>query len=117
MRIESEYTYWSSVKRKEAEPAQKGFEEILQKSKREESQGKLVTVREGGYLRQYIVRPDGSKVLLSETKQSEETAVESASRLLSKPYGSGVSLNTEEALGLLNLQAGAAAVQVRRYSR
>ncbi|VTR42476.1 Uncharacterised protein [Actinobacillus pleuropneumoniae] len=51
-------------------------------------------------------------------KQSEETAVESASRLLSKPYGSGgMSLNTEEALELLFLQAGAAAVQVRRYSR
>lgn len=59
----------------------------------------------------------GSKVLLSETKKSEETAVESASRLLSKPNGSGTGLNTEEALELLNLQAGAAAVQGKRYSR
>ncbi|EGG31918.1 hypothetical protein HMPREF9412_6473 [Paenibacillus sp. HGF5] len=58
-----------------------------------------------------------SKVLLSETKQSEETAAESASRLLSKPHGGGMSLNTEEALGLLNLQAGVAAIQAGSYLR
>lgn len=45
----------------------------------------------------------GSKVLLSETKQSEEAVAESASRLLSKSYGGGMSLNTEEALELFEM--------------
>ncbi|WP_145038763.1 hypothetical protein [Paenibacillus sp. Y412MC10] len=116
MRIEFDYMNRNTAKWKKVEPAQGRFEEILQKSKKEESQGKLVTIREGRYLRQYIVRPDGSKILLSESKQPEETAVESASQLLSKPHWGGMSLNTKEALDLLNLQAGAAVVKPRTYS-
>jgi hypothetical protein len=109
MRVESAYTYWSPVKSKKAEPAQEGFEQLLQKNKKEEEgKGKMVTVREGGYLRQYMVRPDGSKMLLSETKQFEsESAASSTDRSMSFPRAGGMSLNTKEALDLLCLQAGA----------
>ncbi|OME92914.1 MULTISPECIES: hypothetical protein [Paenibacillus] len=109
MRVESAYTCWSPVKSKKAEPAQEGFEQLLQKNKKEEEgKGKMVTVREGGYLRQYMVRPDGSKMLLSETKQFEsETAASSTDLSMSLPRAGGMSLNTKEALDLLCLQAGA----------
>ncbi|WP_098742374.1 hypothetical protein [Paenibacillus sp. EZ-K15] len=109
MRVELAYTYWSPVKSKKAEPAQEGFEQLLQKNKKEEEgKGKMVTVREGGYLRQYMVRPDGSKMLLSETKQFEsETAASSTDLSMSLPRAGGMSLNTKEALDLLCLQAGA----------
>lgn len=109
MRVESAYTYWSPVKLKKAEPAQEGFEQLLQKNKKEEEgKGKMVTVREGGYLRQYMVRPDGSKMLLSETKQFEsETAASSTDLSMSLPRAGGMSLNAKEALDLLCLQAGA----------
>lgn len=108
MRIESAYTYWSPVKRLNAESAQGGFEQLLQKStKEEEGKGKLITVREGGYLRQYMVRPDGSKMLLSETKQYESESAASSSNLsLSLPRAGGLGLNTKDALDLLCLQAG-----------
>ncbi|MGO4788762.1 hypothetical protein AB4124_15180 [Paenibacillus sp. 2KB_20] len=109
MRVESAYTYWSPVKSKKAEPAQEGFEQLFQKNKKEEEgKGKMVTVREGGYLRQYMVRPDGSKMLLSETKQFEsETAASSTDLSMALPRAGGMSLNTKEALDLLCLQAGA----------
>lgn len=109
MRIASAYTYWSQVKRMDAESAQGGFEQLLQKSKKEEeNKGKLVTVREGGYLRQYMVQPDGSKMLLSETKQYEsESAASSTDLSMSLPRTGGMSLNTKDALDLLCLQAGA----------
>lgn len=115
MRIESDYTNWNSAKLKKAEPAQESFELILQKTKQEEeNQGKLVTVREGGYVRLYIVRSDGSKIWLSETKQYEDGAAASPSHLLtSLPQTGGMSLNTKEALDLLNLQAGAAGMQLK----
>lgn len=109
MRIESAYTYWSPVKRLNAESAQGGFEQLLQKStKEEEGKGKLITVREGGYLRQYMVRPDGSKMLLSETKQYDSESAASSSNLsLSLPRaGGGMGRNTKDALDLLCLQAG-----------
>ncbi|WP_127589668.1 hypothetical protein [Paenibacillus lautus] len=108
MRIESAYTYWSPVKRLNAESAQGGFDQLLQKSKKEEEgKGKLITVREGGYLRQYMVRPDGSKMLLSETKQyKSESAASSSNLSLSLPRAGGMGLNTKDALDLLCLQAG-----------
>ncbi|MBT2765536.1 hypothetical protein [Paenibacillus sp. ISL-20] len=109
MRVESAYTYWSPVTSKKAEPAQEGFEQLLRKNKKEEEgKGKMVTVREGGYLRQYMVRPDGSKMLLSETKQVEsESAASSTDLSMSLPRAGRMSLNTKEALDLLCLQAGA----------
>ncbi|MEC0203723.1 hypothetical protein P4H39_13860 [Paenibacillus lautus] len=109
MRIESAYTYWSPVKRMNAESTQGGFEQLFQKSKKEEEgKAKLITVREGGYLRQYMVRPDGSKMLLNETKQYESESAASSSNLsLSLPRAGGKGLNTKDALDLLCLQAGA----------
>lgn len=48
--------------------------------KKDEKTGKLVTSREGGYVRQYIVNSDGIKILVSE-------------------------INTEQIISLLNYQA------------
>lgn len=117
MRIASEYTYERSVKRKKAESPQDGFEQVLQKSnKKEEGKGKLVTVKEGGYLRQYIVRPDGSKILLSEMKQHDDGADTSSSqRLTPLPQTDGTNSNTKLALELLSLQAGAAGILSNMY--
>ncbi|KZS47276.1 hypothetical protein AWU65_15740 [Paenibacillus glucanolyticus] len=112
MRIESDYSSWNSARLKIAKPGQEGFEEIFQKNKKEEeNKGRLVTVREGGYLRQYIVQSNGSKILLSETKQYKDEAAADSSHLLAPlPQTGGMSLNTKEALHLLNLQAGAAGI-------
>ncbi|KOP64616.1 hypothetical protein AMS62_04635 [Bacillus sp. FJAT-18019] len=117
MHIASEYTYGRSVRQKQAKPAQEGFELLLQKShKEEEGKGKMVTVKEGGYLRQYIVRPDGSKILLSEMKQHDDgTDTSSAQRLKPLLQADGTNTNTKEALELLSLQAGAAGISSGTY--
>ncbi|MCM3342144.1 hypothetical protein M3650_26860 [Paenibacillus sp. MER TA 81-3] len=78
----------------------------------EEKKGKLVTCREGAYVRQYIVRPDGTKILLSEAKQAEDesiSAVNDLHRLSEKQYANedGMTQNTKDVINLLNMQAGA----------
>jgi hypothetical protein len=93
------------------------FESTLLKAenkeeKPEEKKGRLVTTREGAYIRQYIVGSDGSKILLSEIKQSEDelTATENYKPTASPSQNrneSGMSENTKEALNLLNVQMGA----------
>ena len=83
------------------------------KDKPVEKKGKLVSAREGAYIRQYLVNSDGSKVLLSETKQAEEeaTSTENYSRLLpnsnkGQNTDDGMSNNSKEIISLLNLQIG-----------
>lgn len=84
-------------------------------NKSEEKKGKLVTTKEGPYVRQYLVHSDGSKVLLSEIKQAEvedeATPTENYSRLLTKPsnhhdQADAMSENTEDIISFLNQLVG-----------
>lgn len=95
-----------TVEKKEDEDEEK-------KEKTVEKKGKLVTAREGAYIRQYLINSDGSKVLLSETKQAENeaTSTENYSRLLSNSnknqnIDNGISNNSKEIVSLLNQQIG-----------
>ncbi|MGN7761838.1 hypothetical protein [Paenibacillus sp. 22594] len=88
-------------------------EEDEKKDKSVEKKGKLVTAKEGAYIRQYIVYSDGSKVLLSEIKQAEKesTSTENNSQLLfnskkNQNVDDGMSNNSKELVSLLNLQVG-----------
>ncbi|MNO17141.1 hypothetical protein D3C76_68340 [compost metagenome] len=88
-------------------------EDEEKKDKSVEKKGQLVTAREGAYIRQYLVNSDGSKVLLSETKQAEDeaTSTENYSRLLSNSnknqnIDDGMSNNSKEIVSLLNQQIG-----------
>ncbi|MBG9791977.1 hypothetical protein ABD76_05455 [Paenibacillus dendritiformis] len=115
MRIESNYRFPFSTQRKNHNN-ELLFEAVLkdaakqEEEKQEDKKGKLVTAREGEYIRQYIVRPDGSRVLLSETQQTFETDAtgkESSAPSHAQPQQSGMSHNTKEMIGLLNFQVGA----------
>lgn len=84
--------------------------EKKEKKKEEEStKGKLVTASEGEYIRCYLLKEDGTKILLSETKLSNDD-----NKLESKPVQpnsnnqeqSASSANTKEMMMLLNLEAG-----------
>ncbi len=76
--------------------------------KKEDPSGKLVTSHEGGYIRQYIVSSDGSKILVSEIKQDsdEATLIENYTNNDTRPQSEGISQNTEQMLNLLNFHAG-----------
>ncbi|GAA0359589.1 hypothetical protein [Bacillus horti] len=84
---------------------------LLEKQEKEESsKGKLVTTREGGYVRQYIVSPKGDKILLSEVKAHDEvesSRTENYQRPIPKNNLDGLSENTNEILNLLHLETGA----------
>lgn len=76
------------------------------------SSGKLVTCREGGYIRQYIVRADGSRILLSEMKEPQTDATppnQDDSKADHGGHGDSLNRNTEDVIQLLNVQAGIAA--------
>jgi hypothetical protein len=115
MRIDSNYRFPSSTQRK-TQNNDLLFEAVLkdvakqEEEKQEDKKGKLVTTREGAYIRQYIVRPDGSRVLLSETQQSVGT--DAMGNDENPPdhaplVQSGMSQSTKEIIDLLNFQAGA----------
>ncbi|WP_068781205.1 hypothetical protein [Paenibacillus sp. GM2] len=80
-------------------------------NKSKESSGKLVTCRENGYIRQYIVRADGSRILLSEMQEPQSDAApqrqEGDKALHSEQEGS-MDQNTKDMIQLLNVQAGIA---------
>ncbi|MFL1673257.1 hypothetical protein ABEV00_19025 [Paenibacillus thiaminolyticus] len=115
MRIDSNYRFLSSTQRKN-QNNELLFESVLkdvakqEEEKQEDKKGKLVTTREGAYIRQYMVRPDGSRVLLSETQQLMET---DAGGYDQNPNNnaplvqSGMSQSTKEMIDMLNFQAGA----------
>ncbi|MDR0268181.1 hypothetical protein [Paenibacillus sp.] len=74
--------------------------------------GKLVTCREGGYIRQYIVRADGSRILLSEMKEPKSDAASLMQTDNEADYGKqedSMGQSTEDVIQLLNVQAGIAA--------
>ncbi|RJG22458.1 hypothetical protein [Paenibacillus thiaminolyticus] len=115
MRIDSNYRFPSSMQRK-TQNNDLLFEAVLkdaakqEEEKQEDKKGKLVTTREGAYIRQYIVRPDGSRVLLSETRQSVGTDDMGNDQNLpdnAPLVQSGISQSTKEIIVLLNFQAGA----------
>ncbi|MFC4307438.1 hypothetical protein [Cohnella boryungensis] len=90
------------------------LETETKEDKPDEKKGKLVAVSEEGYMRQYLVRPDGTKVLLSEMKEREEGAETTGN--YSRPQAAplpiqedGLGRNARELIDLLNLQAGATA--------
>ncbi|NGP59369.1 hypothetical protein FLT15_13700 [Paenibacillus thiaminolyticus] len=115
MRIDANYRFPASPQRK-TQNNDLLFESVLkdaakqEEEKQEDKKGKLVTTREGAYIRQYIVRPDGSRVLLSETRQSvgaddmghDQNLPDNAPLVQS-----GMSQITKEIIDLLNFQAGA----------
>lgn len=119
MRIQAGQTVSTYSQRSRNGASQQLFESTLMKvenkeEKPEEKKGKLVTTKEGAYVRQYLVGSDGSKILLSETKQSEDdtTATENYQPpTIAAPSPnmneSGMSHNAKEALNLVNLQMGA----------
>lgn len=116
MRIDANYRFPSSTQRKTQNNNDLLFEAVLkdaakqEEEKQEDKKGKLVTAREGAYIRQYIVRPDGSRVLLSETRQSVGTDAMGNDQNLpdSAPLvQSGMNQSTKEIIALLNFQAGA----------
>ncbi|MBH5317828.1 hypothetical protein I6N90_08425 [Paenibacillus sp. GSMTC-2017] len=91
------------------------FEQTIGKKKDEETndksvekKGKLITAKEGAYVRQYLINSDGSKVLLNETKQAADEGIstENYSRSLSKQTitqndTDGMNENTKETIQLL----------------
>jgi hypothetical protein len=117
MRIESNAAYSSYGQRPNRHSSDDLFESTLLKTekkdeKAEEKKGKLVTAREGAYVRQYLVGADGSKILLSEMKQAEAetTSTDAYSPQAIGGFNlteNGMSRNTQETLNLLNLQIGA----------
>ncbi|MGG4394064.1 hypothetical protein ABEX25_07070 [Paenibacillus thiaminolyticus] len=115
MRIDANYRFPASTQRK-TQNNDLLFEAVLkdaakqEEEKQEDKKGKLVTTREGAYIRQYIVRPDGSRVLLSETRQPVGAdAMGNDQNLPDNPplVQSGMSQSTKEIIDLLNFQAGA----------
>ncbi|MFD3259180.1 hypothetical protein ACE3MQ_11275 [Paenibacillus lentus] len=79
-----------------------------EEQKKEDHSGKLVTSREGGYIRQYLVKADGTQILISELQEDAESAP--AANHMSRPANSmqsdGIHQNAEEMISLLNFQAG-----------
>lgn len=77
-----------------------------------ESKNKFVTATEGGYVRSYLIKEDGTKIMLSETKQTQNDKESSTPNLLlsskspDKQAQSASSVNTKETMLLLNLNAG-----------
>ncbi|UVI29188.1 hypothetical protein [Paenibacillus spongiae] len=118
MRIETGNAYSPLTRRTSAIPAPNLFEAALQKiekedDKQKDDKGKLVTAREGAYVRQYIVRADGSKILIRETKQAADDSTLSghdpqAASVTPEAGHSGLSQNAKHMLHLVNLQVGAA---------
>lgn len=115
MRIDSNHRFPSSTQRRN-QNNDLLFEAVLkdvenkEAEKQEDKKGKLVTTREGAYIRQYIVRPDGSKFLLSETQQTIETDATGNDHnvpINAHPLQSGFSQKTKEMINLLNFQVGA----------
>ncbi|BFH14038.1 hypothetical protein WJ0W_003602 [Paenibacillus melissococcoides] len=115
MRIDSNHRFPSSTLRK-SQQNDLLFEAVLKDAAKQEEEkqgdkkGRLVTAREGEYIRQYIVRPDGSRVLLSEAKQTFETEAmgnDPSAPNEAQPVQSGMSQNTKDMIGLLNFQVGA----------
>ncbi|TQR46255.1 hypothetical protein [Paenibacillus popilliae] len=116
MRIESYYRISPAAKRSkpQSEPLFADTMKEIQKQESDEKEnkkGKLVTAREDGYIRQYLVRPDGSKVLLGETKQTFGEFIGNAeSSVAQQPVNnlsSNSSQSTQDMMALLNFYAGA----------
>ncbi len=118
MRIHSNTTNYLKYQRTGNNKTNNLFETNLQEKemeKKDEKQdgkkGKLVTCREGSYVRQYIMKSDGSKILVSELKQNE-SEISTSSRAQNPAYSKnnpsqhGMNINTKEALHILNLNAG-----------
>lgn len=82
--------------------------EADEEQKKEDHSGKLVTSREDGYIRQYLVKTDGTKILISELQDDAvlAPAVNHMSRPANSMQSDGVHQNTEEMISLLNFQAG-----------
>lgn len=116
MRIETNAAYSYHKQQASRHSSDDLFESTLLKTekkeeKSEEKKGKLVTAREGAYVRQYLVGADGSKILLSETKQAEAETTSTDNYSPQAFVGfklkeNGMSRNTQETLNLLNLQIG-----------
>lgn len=116
MRIESYYRISPAAKRSKPqhEPLFADTMKEIQKQESDEKEnkkGKLVTTREDGYIRQYLVRPDGSKVLLGETKQTFDEVIGNAESSIDQQpvnnLASNSSQNTLDMMALLNFYAGA----------
>ncbi|MCR8843444.1 hypothetical protein NQ117_07090 [Paenibacillus sp. SC116] len=121
MRIDSRYNQLPTSQQTSKKHGSDMFESALQSAeekekKQDDKKGKLVTAREGAYLRQYLVQADGSKVLLSEVKQMAEQPLETgpdSPTSLHAPTINGenhpFSGNTKAMMNLLNFQAGVGA--------
>lgn len=116
MRIESYYRISPAAKRSKPqhEPLFADTMKEIQKQESDEKEnkkGKLVTTREDGYIRQYLVRPDGSKVLLGETKQTFDEVIGNAESSIDQQPVNNLSCNssqnTQDMMALLNFYAGA----------
>ncbi|WP_110930821.1 hypothetical protein [Paenibacillus bouchesdurhonensis] len=79
-----------------------------EEQKKDDHSGKLVTSREGGYIRQYLVKADGTRILISELQEDAESTplTNHTSRLENHMHSDGIHQNTEEMISLLNFQAG-----------
>ncbi|WP_051217593.1 hypothetical protein [Paenibacillus assamensis] len=121
MRIYSAYKPLQTNQQPSRKLSSDSFETSLKEaeqkeSKENEKRGKLVTAREGGYLRQYLVQADGSKILLTEVKQNavhptgeaEENSTALAAAFTNR-NGIPASNNTKSMMELLNFQAGVGA--------
>ncbi|MBD8498632.1 hypothetical protein [Paenibacillus arenosi] len=121
MRIDSHYKPLQSSPHTSRKLGSDSFETSLREAeqkeeKENEKRGKLVTAREGGYVRQYLVQADGSKILLAEVKQSTEQPngenKESSETLAATQVnrqGIHTNRNTKSMMNLLNFQAGVGA--------
>lgn len=114
MRVDSSYNRLLSNQRTNGKQGSDFLSYMIQEAdkkekqeKEEDNKGKLITAREGAYVRQYLVRADGSKVLLSEIKQEDAMADNVQHPAASIQPDSRLSANTEELMSLLNFQAGA----------
>ncbi|MFW5437551.1 hypothetical protein [Paenibacillus apiarius] len=120
MRIQSGGSHTFAAQRTKSNPSKELFSSVLLEKEAEktedkqgdEKKGKLVTCKEGAYVRQYIVRPDGTKILLSEAMQAEEESISPVTaqhRLTAEQRANedGMTQNAKDVINLLNMQAGA----------
>ncbi|TVX92545.1 hypothetical protein [Paenibacillus agilis] len=121
MRINSSYKPMQSNQQTSRILSNDKFETSLKEAeqkeeKENEKRGKLVTAREGEYVRQYLVQADGSKILLAEVKQStaqpnseNKESSETLAATLVNRQGIHTNSNTKSMMNLLNFQAGVGA--------
>lgn len=79
------------------------------------NKGKLEVRREHGYIKQYIIKPNGEKILISEAKETDETNKQNSPKKNSSTTDNIKNSNTKELMQLLNHSVGAGLTSQLNY--